>query len=138
MQYGAVSKIENSENLESASSSNGETPEREATKNEKTHQKITPPTFEKKGIQEAKLWWRRFTQYIKMTQNFDLNIMTTDREILEQYRAELEERKKVLFKWALGESATTEMTRTVRDSDPNKMDINQLYSVFRLHFYSRT
>ena len=51
--------------------------------------------------------------------------MTTDREILEQYRAELEERIKDLFIWALGESAITEMTRTVRDNDPNKMDINQ-------------
>ena len=26
------------------------------------------------------------------------------------------------------------MTRTVRDNDPNKMDIKQLYSLFRLHF----
>ena len=26
------------------------------------------------------------------------------------------------------------MTRTVRDNDPNRMDINQLYSLFRLHF----
>ena len=26
------------------------------------------------------------------------------------------------------------MTRTVRDDDPNRMDINQLYLLFRLHF----
>ena len=26
------------------------------------------------------------------------------------------------------------MTRTVRDNDPNRMDINQLYSLFWLHF----
>ena len=101
-------------------------------KTEKTHQKITLPTFEKRGIQEAKLWWRRFTQYIKMTQNIDLNTMTTDREILENYRDDREH--KDLFIWALGESAITEMTRTVRDNDPNRMDINQLYSLFRLHF----
>ena len=28
------------------------------------------------------------------------------------------------------------MTRTVRDNDPHRMDINQLYSLFRLHFIS--
>ena len=60
--------------------------------------------------------------------------MTTDREILEQYGAELEERIKYLFTWALRESAITEMTRTVRDNDPNKLKIEQLYSPFRLHF----
>ena len=88
---------------ESTGSSNGETHERANSKTEKTHQKITLPTFEKRGIQEAKLWWRRFTQYIKMTQNIDLNIMTTDREILENYRNDLEHRIKDLFIWALGE-----------------------------------
>ena len=60
--------------------------------------------------------------------------MTTDREILEKYRAESEQRIKDLFIWTLGESAITEMTRTVRDNHPNRMDINQLYSSFRLHF----
>ena len=89
--------MENNKHLESTSSSNGEASERMATKNEKTHQ-ITLPHFEKRGIQEAKLWWRRFSHYIKMTQNIDLNIITTDREILEQYRVELEERiKDVLY-----------------------------------------
>ena len=28
----------------------------------------------------------------------------------------------------------TEMTKTVRDNDPNKMNINQLFALFRLHF----
>ena len=50
------------------SSSSGEIPERANAKTEKTHQKNTLPTFEKRGIQKAKLWWTRFTQYIKMTQ----------------------------------------------------------------------
>ena len=111
--------MENQKATESAGSSSGEIHERANSKTEKTHQKITLPTFEKRGIQEAKLWWRRFTQYIKMTQNIDLNIMTTDREILEDYRNDLEHRIKDLFIWALGESAITEMTRTVRDNDPN-------------------
>ena len=74
---------EQQKNFESTSSTNGETSERGATKNERTHEKITLPTFEKRGFQEAKLWWLRFTQYIKMTQNTDLNILTTDREILQ-------------------------------------------------------
>ena len=106
------------------SSSNGETLERGNQKNEKTHQKVTLPTFDKRGIHEAKLWWRRFTQYIKMTQNIELKTITTDREFLEQYRADLDNRIKDLFIWALGESAITKMTRTVRDNDPNRADIN--------------
>ena len=92
---------------EGTSSSNGETSERGYQKNEKTHQKITQPTFNNRGIQEAKLWWRRFTQYIKMTQNIDLNTMTTDREILEQDRADIDNRMKDLFIWALEESVIT-------------------------------
>ena len=60
--------------------------------------------------------------------------MTTDREILEEHRDELEQRIKDLLIWALGESAITELARTVRDNDPNRTDINQLYSPFRLHF----
>ena len=70
--------------------------------------------------------------------------MSNDREIPEQYQAELEERIKDLFIWVLRESAITEMTRTVRDNDPNKMEIFQLYSLSRQHyipernkFYSR-
>ena len=92
------------------------------------------PPLKKGGIQEAKLWWRRFKQYIKMTQNIDLNIKTSDREILEQHRTEYEDWIKDLFIWALGESAITEMTRTVRDNDRNRMDVSQLNSLFRLHF----
>ena len=107
-------------------------------KNQEDTLKITLPTFEKRGIQEAKLWWRRFTQYIKITQNIDLNIMTTDCEILQTYRDDLEHRIKDLFIWALGESAITKMTRTVKDNDPIRMDKNQLYSLFRLHFFAET
>ena len=60
--------------------------------------------------------------------------MKTDKEILEEYREELEIKIKDIFIWALGEEAVTEMTKTVRDNDPNKMNINQLYSLFPLHF----
>ena len=100
----------------------------------KPHQKITLPIFEKKTIQELKLWWRRFIQYVKMTQDIDLNNMTTDKEILPELREELEVKIKDIFIWALGEAAVTEMTNTVRDNDPNKMNTNQLYALLRLHF----
>ena len=126
--------MDNQKANESAGSSSEEIPKKANSKTKKTNQKITLPTFEKRGIQEAKLWWRGFAQYIKMTQNIDLNTMTTDREILENYRDDQEPLIKELFIWALGESAITEMTRTIRDNDPNRMDINQLYSLFRLHF----
>ena len=59
--------------------------------------------------------------------------MTTDTEILTQNRDELKVKIKDIFIWALGEAAVTEMTKTVRDSNPNKMSINYLYSLFRLH-----
>ena len=62
------------------------------------------------------------------------DIMTNDKEILAQYREELEIKIKDIFIWALGEAAVTEMTKTIRDNDPNKMSINQLYFLFRLHF----
>ena len=41
--------------------------------------------------------------------------------------------KDLLF-WALGESAKTEMTRTVSDNEPNRMDKKLATSLFRLHF----
>ena len=126
--------MDNQKATETTSSSSGEISDRTNSKTETTRQKITLPSFETLGIQEAKLWWRRFTQCIKMTQNIDLNIMTTDSETLQNYRDDLEHRIKDLFIWALGESAITEMTRTNRDNDPNRMHINQLYSLFRLHF----
>ena len=44
-----------------------------------------------------------------MTQNIDLNIMTTDREIIQNYRDNLEHRIKGLFIWALGELAIMEI-----------------------------
>ena len=99
-----------------------------------THQRITLPIFERKTIQEPKLWLRRLIQYVKMTQKIDLNMKTTDKEIIENYREELEMKIKDNFIWTLGEEAVTEMTKTVRENDPNKMNINQSYSLFRLHF----
>ena len=101
IQNGAVDKMETQKLSESKCSSSGEILKRAKTKTEKNHQKITLPTFEKRGIQEAKLWWRRFTQNMKMTQNIELKEMTTDREILPDYRDDLEHRIKDLFIWAI-------------------------------------
>ena len=56
------------------------------------------------------------------------------KKILPEFREELEIKIKDIFIWALREAAVTEMTKTVRDNDPNKMNINQLYAFFRLHF----
>ena len=114
------SKITTNEEMGSNSSSE----ESERKGRNKHHQKITLPIFEKKTIQEAKLWWKRFIKYVKMTQDLDLNNMTTDEEILPEFRDELEIKIKDIFIWALGEAAVTEMTKTVRD-DPNMMNINQ-------------
>ena len=69
-----------------------------------------------------------------MTQDIDLTNMTTDKEITPEFQEELEVKIKDIFIWALSEAAVTEMTKTVRDNDPNKMIINQLYTLFRLHF----
>ena len=60
--------------------------------------------------------------------------MTTDKELLPEFRDELEEKIKDIIIWALGEAAVTEMTKTVKDNDPNKRNTNQLYALFRLHF----
>ena len=68
-----------------------------------------------------------------MTQDIDLNNMTTGKTLTE-FRDELEIKIKYIFIWALGEAAVTEMTKTVRDNDPNKMNNSQLYALFRLHF----
>ena len=69
-----------------------------------------------------------------MTQDIDLNNMTTDKEVLPEFPEELEVKIKDIFIWALGEAAVTKMTKTARDNDPNKMNINQLHALFRLHF----
>ena len=134
LQHGAVTMRRKSSQkiiTNEATGPNSSSEESERKGRTKPHQKITLPMFEKKTIQEAKLWWRRFIQYVKMTQDIDLNNMTTDKEILPEFR-ELEVKIKDIFIWALGEAAVTEMTKTVRDNDPNKMNINQLYALFRL------
>ena len=96
IQHGAVRMSQKNENNSTESNSRNSSSEESGDKKGRTttHQKITLPIFEKKTIQEAKLWWQRFTQYVKMTQKIDLNTMTTDNEILEENREELEIKKR--------------------------------------------
>ena len=63
--------------------------------------------------------------------------MTTDQEMPEQYRNDLEHRIKDLFIWALGESVKTETTRTVEDNNPNTMD-KSITFIAPVTLYSRT
>ena len=80
-------------------------------------QKLTVPTLEKHDHTSANLWWRKFVQYIKMTKEIDLSTMTNNKEILTQYRDQLETEIKDIFIWAIGQNAITEMTKTIRERD---------------------
>ena len=50
-----------------------------------------------------------------MTREIDSSWITNSKEILLQYRDQLEEEIKDVFIWAIGQSAITEMTKTVRE-----------------------
>ena len=69
-----------------------------------------------------------------MTKDIDLSIMTNSKEILPQYREQLEMDIKDTFLWAIGQSALTEMTKTVREREPSILPLHKLYTLFRLHF----
>ena len=64
----------------------------------------------------------------------DLSKMTNSKEILPQFREQLEEEIKDVFIWAIGQSAITEITKTVREREPYSLSLYQLYPLFRLHF----
>ena len=97
-------------------------------------QKLTIPTLEKQDCTSANMWWGKFVQYIKMTKDIDLSTMTNSKEILPQYRDQLEAEIKDIFLWAIGQNAITEMTKTVREREPSSLLLHKLYSLFRLHF----
>ena len=103
--------------------------------NERTcTQKLTIPTLEKQDHTNTNMWWRKFVQYIKMTKDLDLSKMTNNKDILPQYRDQLETEIKDIFLWAIGQNAITEMTKTVREREPSSLPIYKLYTLFRLHF----
>ena len=102
-------------------------------------QKLTIPTLEKQDYTSANMWWRKFVQYIKMTKDLDLSTMTNIKKILPQYRGQLDQLEaeiKVIFLWAIGQNAITEMKKTVRERErePSSLPLHKLYSWFRLHF----
>ena len=97
-------------------------------------QKLPIPMLETNDHTNAKLWWRKFVQYINMTREIDLSKMTNPKEILPQFREHLEEEIKDVFIWAIDQSAITEMTKTVREREINSLPLYQLYTLFRLHF----
>ena len=57
-------------------------------------QKLSIPILEKNDHTSAKLWWRKFTQYIKMTREIDLSKMANSKEVLPQNRDQLEKKEK--------------------------------------------
>ena len=97
-------------------------------------QKITIPTLEKQDYTSANLWWRKFVQYIRKTKDLDLSTMTNSKEILPQYRDQLEAEIKDIFLWAIGQNAITEKTKTDRERKPSSLPLHKLYSLFKLHF----
>ena len=70
----------------------------------------------------------------KNDQDLDLSKMTDNKEILPQYRDQLETEIKDIFLWAIGQNAITEMTKTVREREPSSLPLYKLYTLFRLHF----
>ena len=72
-----------------------------------------------------------------MTQDRDLNNMTTDKEILPKFRDEMEVKIKDIFIWALGEAAVTEMTKTVRDNDPKPDEDKPIVCTIHTQFHTR-
>ena len=97
-----------------------------------TKQKLSIPSLEKRDSTGAKLWWRRFIQYIKMTHRLDLSDMTTDKGNKAEFREHLDVEIEDIFIWALGEAAIKEMTLTVREHEPSVLTLKKLYSLFRL------
>ena len=60
--------------------------------------------------------------------------MTNSKEVLPQYRDQLEEEIKDVFIWTIRQSALTEMTKTIREREPTSLPLYRLYALFRLHF----
>ena len=84
------------------------------------------PSLEKNDSFSANLWWPKFVQDIRMTKDIDLSIMTNSKEILPQYREQLELEIKDIFLLAIGQSALTEMTKTVRERKPSILPLHKL------------
>ena len=97
-------------------------------------QKLTIPTIEKQDQATARMWRKKFVQYIKSTKDIDLSTMTNSKEIVPQNRDQLGTDIKDSCFWAIRQNAITEMTKTVREREPSSLFLYKLYTLFRLHF----
>ena len=59
--------------------------------------------------------------------------MTNNKEIPTQYRDQLETEMKDISIWAIGQNAITEMTKTIRETEPSSLPLYKLYTLLRLH-----
>ena len=97
-------------------------------------QKLCKSSMEKYDSFSGNLWWRKFVQYVKLTKDIDISSMVNSKEMLLQYREQLETEIKDIFLWAIGQNALTEMTKTVREREPSSLSLHKLYTLFRLHY----
>ena len=59
--------------------------------------------------------------------------MTISKEILPQFQDQLNLEIKDTFRWAIGQSALTELTKTLREREPSALPLHKLTTLFRLH-----
>ena len=97
-------------------------------------QKLTSLTLEMQDQANASMWWRKFVQHIKMIKDIDLSTMTNSKEILPQYRDQLETDIKDIFIWSIRQNSITELTKTVKEKDSSSLPLPKFYALFRLHF----
>ena len=55
--------------------------------------------------------------------------MTNNKEILPEYREQLETEIKDKFLWAIGQNAITEITKTVREREPSSLPLKIIHIV---------
>ena len=60
-------------------------------------QKLSIPILGKNNHTSANLSWKKFVQYIKMTRDIDLSKITNFKEVLPQFRDQLEDEIKDVF-----------------------------------------
>ena len=72
-------------------------------------QKLTIPILEKYDNFSANLWRRKFVQ----SKEIDISTMVNSKEIIPQYRDQLETEIKDIFRWAIDQNALTEINKTV-------------------------
>ena len=69
-----------------------------------------------------------------MTKEIDIPTKANSKEILPQYRDQLETEIKDIVSWAIDQSALTEMTKTVREREPSTLPLYKLYTLYRLRY----